>query len=184
MATPAERRRAWAPGPLAALRARVRRTVLGTPGTIAGTVYGTIVVMGAMTAGSTGGLDIGRMAAVVVTTVIVLWLAHVYAHALGEALERGKRMDRAEVASVARRELAIPLAAVAPTVCLVLGALGVLKETRAVWLAMGIGLLALAVQGVRYARLEDLGPRGTAVSVGLNLSLGLVIVVLKAVVAH
>jgi hypothetical protein len=33
-------------------RGRLRHVVLGSPGTIAGTVYGTIVVMGAITAGA------------------------------------------------------------------------------------------------------------------------------------
>jgi hypothetical protein len=37
---------------------------------------------------------------------------------------------------------------------------------------------------VRYARLEQLSPTGTAVVIGLNLVLGLSIVLLKVVVVH
>ena len=84
-------------------------------------------------------------------TVLVLWIAHVYAHTLAESLERGRRLDRAELVSVARRELAIPAAAVAPVAALVLAALGVLGEQTAVWLALGIGVVTLSVQGARYA---------------------------------
>jgi hypothetical protein len=163
---------------------RVRRIVLGTPGSIAGTVYGTIVVMGAITAGSEGVRDPWRIAAVVDATVLVLWLAHVYAHGLGESITRGRRLDRPELLSVGRRELAIPLAAVAPTAALVLGGLGLLGDSTAVWLAIAIALATLAVQGVRYAALEGLGPLATAVSVCLNLALGLVLVALKVLVAH
>ncbi len=52
------------------------------------------------------------------------------------------------------------------------------------WLALGIGLFTLAVQGYRYARLEELGRWDTVVSVALNLGLGLAIVGLKVVVGH
>jgi hypothetical protein len=119
-----------------------------------------------------------------VTTVLVLWAAHVYSHALAESIDRGRRVDGAELGSIAVRELSIPLASVAPVVVLLLGALGVLRETRAVWLAMGLGVVTLAVQGLRYARVEKLGRGATFVAVAINLGLGLVLVVLKALVAH
>jgi hypothetical protein len=165
-------------------RGRLRHVVLGSPDTIAGTVYGTIVVMGAITAGAEGAGDPWRLAVIVLATVLVLWVAHVYAHGLGEAIARGRRLDREEFVSVARRELAIPLAAVAPTAALALGGLGILRESRAVWLALIVGLATLVVQGLRYAGLEGLRLTATAVSVGLNLALGLVIVALKVFVAH
>ena len=140
--------------------------------------------MGAITAGAGSSPDPWRLAAIVTVTVVVLWAAHVYAHGLGESIDLGRRLDRRELASVARRERAIALAAVAPVTALVLGGAGLLDEGTAIWLAMGIALATLAVQGVRYARLEGLGRRGTAVSVGLNLALGLVIVMAKALFAH
>jgi hypothetical protein len=65
-----------------------------------------------------------------------------------------------------------------------LGALGVFREVTAIWLALGIGVATLAVQGVRYARLERLSRTGTLVSVALNVSLGLAIVALKVILAH
>jgi hypothetical protein len=163
---------------------RLREIVLGTPETVAGTVYGTIVVMGAITAGSETAHEPWRLAAIVGATVVVLWLAHVYAHGLGEAIGRGRQLDRAELVSVARRELAIALAAVAPIAALVLGGLGFVRVSTAVWLALASGLATLTVQGVRYARLEGFGALGTAKSVGMNLALGLVIVALKVIVAH
>ena len=56
---------------------------------------------------------------------------------------------------------------------LVLGAVGVLKERTSVWLALGVGVLVLVVQGIRYARVERLGRSGTAAAVAANLALGL-----------
>ena len=158
--------------------------MLGTSASIAGTVYGTIVVMGAIVAGAHGVENLWRLDLIVGGTVVVLWLAHVYAHGLGESIALRRRLDRAEFLSVARRELAIPLAAVAPVIAIALGAAEVLRKPTAVWLALGIGLFTLAVQGYRYARLEELIRWGMVVSVALNLGLGLAIVGLKVVVGH
>lgn len=163
---------------------RITRVVFGSRDTIAGTVYGTIVVMGAIAAGSGKDAHSGELAAIVTGTVLVLWIAHVYSHALGETITLGRRLDRGELMSVARRELAIPLAAVAPVTSLVLGALGVLRESTAGWLAMGFGLATLLLQGIRYAGVERLGKLGTAVTVAINLGLGLLIVALKAGLGH
>ena len=164
---------------------RAKQLFFGSHGSIAGTVYGTIVVMATVTAGAHGkATDAGRLAVVVSVTVLVLWLAHVYAHGLAESLERRRRLDREELASVARRELAIPAAAVPPVVVLVLAAVGVLGVQTAVWLALGIGVVTLGVQGARYAAVEQLDRTGTLTAVAVNLLLGLVIVGLKALVAH
>lgn len=161
------------------------RLVVGSSATIAGAVYGTIVVLAAVTAGGKAfQYDLWRLVAIVVTTVLVLWLAHVYAHGLAESIQRGRRLDAAELGAIARRELAIPLAAVAPAGVLVLGAVDLIEGRTAVWLAIAVGVVTLGVQGLRYARVEGLGSTGTLLSVSANLALGLVIVVLKVVVAH
>jgi hypothetical protein len=151
---------------------------------IAGTVYGTIVVMGALVAGSKGEADPAHLGAIVTGTVVVLWLAHVYSDALGETITRGRRLDRQELTDVARRELAIPLAAVAPVGSLVLGAVGVLRETTAIWIALVIGLGTLAAAGIAYARIERLGRGGTLIVVAVNLAFGLALVALKVAFVH
>jgi hypothetical protein len=163
---------------------RLSRVVFGSRDSIAGTVYGTIVVMGAIAAGAGSDPRPGRLAGIVAGTVLVLWIAHVYAHALGETIQLGRRLDSAELLSVARRELAIVLAGVAPVGALVLGELGVLKPRTAGWVAMGFGLATLLIQGIRYAGVERLSRLGTAVTVGINLGLGLLIVGLKAGLGH
>jgi hypothetical protein len=166
-------------------RGRIRRLLFGSSEGIAGTVYGTIVVMAALAAGSDGGdTDATQLAVVVGVTVLVLWVAHVYSHALAESVRRGKRLDRAELSAVARREWAIPTAAVGPVAMLVLAAVDVLTEPTAVWLALGFGVATLAVQGARYATVERLSRAGTLATIVLNVFLGLVIVLLEALLAH
>lgn len=163
----------------------MRRLLFVSSQGIAGTVYGTIVVMATITAGSKGGdVDMWRLAIVVGVTVLVFWVAHVYSDTLAESLERGRTLDAAEFRAVARGEFAMPAAAVAPIGALVLGALDLLADSTAVWIALGLGVAALAVVGARYAKLERLGLGRTIVTVAINTTLGLAIVVLKVLVSH
>jgi hypothetical protein len=156
--------------------------VLGRRESIGGTVYGTIIVMATIAAGAHSRTSASELATVVGVSVIVLWIAHVYANGLAESLQRGRRLDVAETLAVARHELAMPLAAVAPLASLVLGALGVLEEVTAVRLALAFGVVTLGFQGARYAALEQLRPLGAVFSIALNVLLGLIIVVLEAAV--
>jgi hypothetical protein len=159
--------------------------VLGSRERIAGTVYGTIVVLASLTAGASANEhDLWQLDAILGVSVLVLWVAHVYAHGLGESLDSGRRLTAAELGTIARREFSIPLAAVLPMTAIALGALNVFQDRTAVWLALGAGVATLTAQGVRYAQLEHLSRKATIVTVGLNLVFGLVIVVLKAVVTH
>jgi hypothetical protein len=163
----------------------LNKLVLGSRERIAGTVYGTIVVLASLTAGASANEhDLWQLDAILGVSVLVLWVAHVYAHGLGESLDSGRRLTAAELGTIARREFSIPLAAVLPMTAIALGALNVFQDRTALWLALGAGVATLTAQGVRYAQLEHLSRKATIVTVGLNLVFGLVIVVLKAVVAH
>jgi hypothetical protein len=120
----------------------------------------------------------------VTATVLVLWVAHVYAHALSDSLVAGRRPGWLDLRRLAQREASIPFAAVAPVGALALGAFGVIREESAIRLALGIGVATLAVLGVRYARVERLGRIATLVAVTVNVTLGLVIVALEVALAH
>lgn len=158
--------------------------ILGTRQTIAGTVYGTIVVLSVVTAGSTVEHDLWRLAVIAAATVAIYWLAHVYSDGLGESLRVGRRLTAAELGAIAQRQRSILLAAVLPVSAILLGAVGVLTNRAALWVAVGVGVATLTVQGLRYARLERLSRTDTVVTTAINLALGLVIVALKALVVH
>jgi hypothetical protein len=162
-----------------------KEVVLGTGGGIAGVVYGTIVMMAVVAAGSRiGKTDPWRLAVFAVATVLVVWIAHVYAHALSDSIAAGRRLEWAELRSLAWREASLLAAAAAPVGALVLGALGAMAEERSIRLALGIGVATLAAQGVRYTRVERLGRTATLLAVAVNVALGLVIVALEVVLAH
>ena len=158
--------------------------VLGARGGIASTVYGTVVVMATLTAAYASESSPWKLAIIVATTAFVLWIAHLYAHALSESINLDRRLTAEEVVSVARRELGILAAAILPCAALVLGAIDVFEERTAIWLALGIGLGTLAAEGVRYARIERLGRLGLVAAVVGNVVLGSFVVLLKVVVAH
>jgi hypothetical protein len=152
---------------------------------LGGFIYGTIVVLSVLVAGARAYPDdAGRIAVLVVVTSTVFWLAHVYAHGVADSIGHEQHMSLAHLRRMARREGAIVEAALPPVAALLLGALGVLSTHAAVWLAFGLGLAVLAIEGVVVARVERFGALGTVGIVAANLALGLALVVLKLVVAH
>jgi hypothetical protein len=151
---------------------------------IAGFVYGTIVVMAVIAAAPSNDSDAVRIAALVVATSVVFWLAHVYAHSLELSVVRGERLTVRGIKEVALHQAPILSAAVLPTGALLLGAFDLVGDRRAVLLALAAGTAALAGQSLAYARIEMLSLLGTATLVMANLLLGLTLVGLKVFVSH
>jgi hypothetical protein len=162
---------------------RLRRTAIGER--LAGFIYGTIIVLSVLVAGSRAFPDdAGHIAALVAVTSTVFWLAHVYAHGLAHSVVHDEHLSLAELRRIARREGSIVEAAVPPLVALLLGAFGVFSTKAAAWVAFGLGLAVLAVQGVVFARVERLSWPGALLVVAANLGLGVLLVALKVFVAH
>jgi len=158
---------------------------VGREGRIGSTIYGTVLVLAALTAGYAAERHAPfKLVELVVSAVIVFWLAYVYAHALSESIQRERRLDRPLLASIADRELGIILAAVLPIVALGLGCVGLVAEGTSIWLAIAIGLVILALQGYRYARAAALGGVAAAGILVVNVLLGASIVILKVTIVH
>ena len=152
---------------------------------LAGFIYGTIIVLSVLVAGSRAFPgDAGHIAVLVAVTSLVFWLAHVYAHGLAHSVIHDEHLSLDELARIARREGSIIEAAVPPLAALLLGAFGVVSTKTAVWIAFGIGLAVLAVQGVVFARVERLSWPGALLVVAANVGLGVALVGLKVFVAH
>src|SRR5207302_10205975 len=90
------------------------RLSVGGNRAIAATVCGTVLAMAALAAGAVVHLSPDALILVVATTSAVIWLAHVYAHSLGESIERGRRLDLAELNAIGKRELPVRGAAALP----------------------------------------------------------------------
>jgi hypothetical protein len=152
---------------------------------LSGFLYGTIVALSVIVAGARSFPDApGHIAVLVVVTCAVFWLAHVYAHAIARSVTAEQRLSLAELRDVARHEAAIVEAVLPPVAALLLGVLGILSARAAIWAAFGLGLFVLAAQGLVFARVEQLGRLGTLLIVAANLTLGLLLVALKLLLAH
>ena len=152
---------------------------------LSGFLYGTILVLSVVLTGAKAFPDNpGRVAALVATTTIVFWLAHVYAAGLGHSIAHEEHLSFSVLSNIAAREASILGAGVAPVLALLLGAAGVLSSNAAVWVALGLGLAVLVATGVVSARVERLGVLGSVVLVLVNLGLGVVLILLKVLVVH
>jgi hypothetical protein len=152
---------------------------------LGGFIYGTIVVLSVViTAGKAYPTDPGHVAAFVVVTIVVFWLAHVYSHGLAHSVSHDEHLSFAELRRIAHREASLLEAAVPSVVALLAGAAGLISEQTAIWLALALGLVVLAAQGFLFARAERLAWVGTLVVVALNLGFGVLLIALKIVVSH
>jgi hypothetical protein len=159
------------------------RAAMGTR--LGGFIYGTIVALAVLVAGAKAyPHDARYIAGLVAVTSLVFWLAHVYAHGLAESVAKDKHFSLADLRSLARREASIVEAALPPVAALLLGAVGLISTRSAVWLALGLGLAVLVVQGFVFARIERLGGPATLAVVAANLGLGVLLVGLKLLVSH
>ena len=164
-------------------RSRVGRRQSGER--LGGFIYGTILVLAVIVAGAKAfEHEAGHIAGLVAVTVVVFWLAHVYADALAHAVAYDQHLSFDDLRRIAHREASMVEAAVPPLVALLLGAFGVVSTTLAVWVAFGLGLVVLCAQGITFARVEHMGRLGTLAVVAANLGLGVALVGLKLLVSH
>src|SRR6476659_3596417 len=163
--------------------ARLGRSELGER--VGGFVYGTIVVLSVTVTGAKAfPHELEQVVVLVAVTTVIYWLAHVYAHGLAYGIGQDAHLSLAELARIARREASILEAGLPPTTALLLGALGLLSEQVAVWLAFGLGLAVLGTTGVVFARVERLPAARALLTVLANLALGLVLIGLNVFVVH
>jgi hypothetical protein len=110
-------------------------------------IYGTIVASAviATTAGGHESAELVLEAAL--ATLLVFWLAHVYADFLGHRLRRA-RSDLRLLASIMVQELSMLVAPALSILFLLLGAIGVLEEALAVGLALWNGVVQLVGWGI------------------------------------
>ncbi|MET1082751.1 MAG: hypothetical protein ABWY12_06820 [Burkholderiales bacterium] len=152
---------------------------------LGGFIYGTIVVLSVLVVGARAYPDDPlRILLLAAITSMVFWIAHVYAHALSHSVTRGEKLSAGVVRRIALHESSVVEAAAFPCLGLLLGVIGVISDTAAVWTAFALGLVVLAVQGFVFARVERLRWPGTLLVMSMNLSLGLLLVALKVLLSH
>ena len=155
------------------------------PTDYAGAIYGSLLAA-SVVAGTGPGHQPpqpAQLTALLLATGVVFWLAHVYAHLVGEKSSRAL-VSLQEFRVWARREWPIVQAAVPPAAAVVIGAFLGLSDAGAAWLALAVAvgsqlgwaLYVAASAGATKSRLVAAGV--------VNLILGLLIVLLKAALTH
>jgi hypothetical protein len=167
------------------LRRLVSEMLVGGHGRIGSTVYGTLIVLTALTASYAAEKhEPWKLVELVATAVFVFWIAYIYAHALSESIESRSHLSRPTLANIAGRELGLLFSAVAPILALLLGAVGAISESTSIWVAIAVGLATLSAQGLRYAYVTHLSPAGAAAILVMNLLLGVCVIALKVTLVH
>ena len=115
----------------------------------------------------------------VAVTMLVFWLAHIYAGAVAERLGRDSGLRWPELKAVVAQEWPMAQAALPALVILALGWAGVLSRDTAVDGAIAAGIAALAGWGFVIARRSRMSALGTIGAVAMNGGLGFAIVALK-----
>jgi hypothetical protein len=150
---------------------------------VAGAIYGQLLATAVVaTLSEDEEISAAETFSGVAVTVLVFWLAHVYAEGVAERLGRERGLGWPEVRSVAAREWPMAQAAVPTLVVLGLGWVGALSRDAAIDLAIVVGVAALVAWGFVIARRSRMSALGTVGAVALTGGLGLAIVVLKVAV--
>lgn len=146
-----------------------------------GVIYGTIAAGALLAAEATRTETIEEAAAAVALTLALFWLAHSYAHSLGQRLGDGEGWTAGRLVGSLRHEAAILRGAALPLVILLLTRLaGAPTETAvrtALVSAAALLFLLEVIAGVRAAQ----GPGRTALQVGVGAVLGLGVLALKVI---
>lgn len=151
----------------------------------AGAIYGSLLAA-SVVAGTGPGQEPphpGQLIVLLLATGVVFWLAHVYAHLVGERSTRALVSLR-EFRVCARREWPIVQAAVPPAAAVGVGVLIGLSDAGAAWLALAVAV-ASQLGWALYVAASAGATRSRLVAAGaVNLVLGLLIVLLKAALTH
>ncbi len=146
-----------------------------------GAIYGTIAAM-AVIAGAARYESDAEIFGLTVITLLVLWLAHVYAETLAHHLRHRGTPAWGEVVAAMNKERTMLEGPAPMLLILALGGVGILDDDLALTLALWTGTAQLVIWGITYARRLHWGWL-TAIGVGLvNGAFGLIIVLLEVIV--
>jgi hypothetical protein len=151
-----------------------------------GAIYGSLLAASVVVGASAGGdYNLGplRLAALLVATGLVFWLAHAYARLVGDRIHHAE-LNRRELIAVARHEWPLLQASLVPAAAAVVVALVGASNVAAAWAALTAAIVAQV--GWATAASVRAGANGPLVVLTalVNLALGLIIVILKAALQH
>jgi hypothetical protein len=147
-------------------------------------VYGTILVSGMIVVSRGYSSTSWETFLSVIGTVLVFWVAHIYAGAVA-----GYHVVRGDATTVFvalkhsfRDSLGFLFAALPPSAVLLLGALQAVPDDAAVWVALWLGVVILGVIGYRMFALRQSSLRVRILGSLSTAAFGVAMIVLKALI--
>jgi hypothetical protein len=153
------------------------------PANAARAIYGQILVtsmVGALSEDSD--IDAEYILVSVGATMLVFWLAHVYAETMSRGLEAGRHVGWAEFRALAVDEWPLVQATFPTAIVLALGALGAVSTETAVDVAITVGVVQLFAWGLAIGRASHSSWVAALVGAVISAGFGLVVVGLNAIV--
>jgi hypothetical protein len=153
----------------------------GSPERLAGAIYGTILSTALIAAYSEDqSSDPLQVAAAVLVTALVFWLAHAYSGVLARSadLDEGIGLVPSELA----RQWPIVSGSVPPVLPLLLAPMGVCSDYTAEQLAIAAGIALLGAVGMVIALRRGRGPLGILIGAAESAVFGIIVVGLKALI--
>jgi len=144
-------------------------------------VYGLVLVTALVAVGWEDETDL-EVLVFVVGTVFVFWLAHIYAAVVASRSSHPAPPLRTALLDGIRHASGMLVAMLVPAVLLLLGAIGVVEEYTAYFLALGSGVVLLAVIGWANAVRNGSPLRWRIAGTLATTVLGLLVIVLSILV--
>ncbi|MFJ8934743.1 hypothetical protein ACIRL0_03375 [Streptomyces sp. NPDC102365] len=163
-----------------AVRNAERRARADCTGGVYGSMLAASVIIGAGTLGSFPRLELVLL---LLLTGVVFWIAHVHAQVFGARVAQ-RRPDRRVVLSVCRDEWPIVKAAVPPAAVVAATPVLGLGMDATLWLALTVAVAGQVGWSTAAARRGGASRGLMAVTAGVNLLLGLLIISFKLFLTH
>lgn len=148
----------------------------------AAAIYGSILVAALVSTLDAEHATASAMSIAVLTTMVVFWIAHVWADAIGERLAEPGPLSLARLRSLARVQWPIVESAAAPLVALLLAAAGVWSLHTGVDVALALSVLQLVAWGMATGLRASARWQVALLSGLVDGLLGVAIVALKTLV--
>lgn len=144
------------------------------------TIYGTIVATSVLAVESALRTELGDLLLTELVTVIVYWLAHVYADYAAQPPEPGGRAALARLGATAAHEWALVAASFVPMAAVLVVAAAGEPTPRAATVGLSTGVALLFGWGAAAARAGGRSRRSSLVFGGVSSAFGLTLIALKA----
>jgi hypothetical protein len=171
-------------GPRLTMRPRDERERERTAELIAAASYGTVIVLGALTAVTAADVEAGAGIQLVAGIGIATWIAHFFAEVLAGHVRHEQPLAAGELGHVFVDGVPILLAPVLPACALLLGRLDVVEDGAARWLAVAVAFAQLLAVGVIAGRLAPSRSGAIGWFVAASTACGAVVVLVKVALSH